>query len=118
MTFNDHNDLSFDLYNDFHDCHGQGHIQRKIFRPFRIRHKKWGFPLKKTNLTSFDFQGHGQAHGKGHHGISREKSLVLYIYINTTIVLDILLYQDFRITLYIPPELTTISLIYTHFYLN
>ena len=54
--------------------YGQGHIERKIFRPLRIRHKKLGFPLQKTILTSFDLQGHGQGHGQGYHRIAREKS--------------------------------------------
>ena len=38
--------------------HGQGHIERKMFRSFQIRHKKLGLPFKKSNLTSFNLQGH------------------------------------------------------------
>ena len=60
MTFNCHNDLEFDL----------DHDNVKVMSNVKSFIKN----LKKSNLTSFDLEGHGQGHGQGHHWIAREKS--------------------------------------------
>ena len=41
-------------------CHGQGHIERKIFGPFQIRHKKVGLLYLKK--IEFDLKGHLEGH--------------------------------------------------------
>ena len=46
--------------------HGQGHIERKIFRSVQISHNNYWLLLKKLNLISFDLEGNVQAHVQGH----------------------------------------------------
>ena len=52
--------------------HGQVHVERIIFCYFRIRHKSWGFPFKKSNSTWFDLTGHIQGFGQGYNWETRE----------------------------------------------
>ena len=47
--------------------HGQGHIERKIFRSVQISHNNYWLLLKKLNLISFDSRSHSQCHGQGDH---------------------------------------------------